>query len=197
MQSVTGTRDRILSATNELFRRHGYNGTSLKQITTAAAAPTGSLYHFFPGGKDDLTLAVISTSGESYRQLFELIAEDATDAANAVTDFFEGAALVLEESDYIDPCPIGTIAREVASTSDTLREGTDRVFISWIDTASARFEREGLHHDSAQRLATTIVAALEGGFVIARARRDAEPLRVIGRCMRHLVDDTMNAVLAK
>jgi AcrR family transcriptional regulator len=196
MQLVTGTRDRILTATNELFRRRGYNGTSLKQITTAAAAPTGSLYHFFPGGKEDLTLAVISTSGESYRQLFELIADDAIDAANAVTDFFEGAALVLEESDYIDPCPIGTIAREVASTSDTLREGTDRVFISWIDTAAARFEREGLHHDSAQRLATTIVAALEGGFVIARARRDAEPLRVIGRCMRHLVDDTMSAVLA-
>lgn len=197
MQVVTGTRDRILTATNELFRRHGYNGTSLKQVTTAAAAPTGSLYHFFPGGKDELTLAVITTSGETYRQLFELIADAAIDPAAAVSDFFEAAARMLEESDYIDPCPIGTIAREVASTNDALRHGTDRVFSSWIDTAAARFEGHGLQHDSAQRLATTIVAALEGGFVLARARRDAEPLRAVGHCMRHLVDEAMNTVPAK
>ena len=197
MQVVTGTRDRILTATNELFRRHGYNGTSLKQVTAAAAAPTGSLYHFFPGGKDDLTLAVITTSGETYRQLFELIADAAPDPAQAVSDFFEGAALMLEESDYIDPCPIGTIAREIASTNNTLREGTDRVFRDWIDTATARFERHGLQHDPAERLATTIVAALEGGFVLAHAGRDAELLRAIGHSMRHLTDEAMNTVPAK
>jgi AcrR family transcriptional regulator len=197
MQVVTGTRDRILTATNELFRRHGYNGTSLKQVTTAAAAPTGSLYHFFPGGKDELTLAVITASGETYRQLFELIADAAIDPAAAVSDFFEAAARMLEESDFIDPCPIGTIAREVASTNDALRHGTDRVFTSWIDTATARFESHGVQHDRAQQLATTIVAALEGGFVLARARRDAEPLRAVGHCMRHLVDEAIATVPAK
>jgi AcrR family transcriptional regulator len=156
---VTGTRDRILTATSELFRRHGYHGTSLKQVTTLAAAPTGSLYHFFPGGKDDLTLTVITTSGEAYRQLFELVADAAPDPAQAVSDFFEAAALMLEETDYIDPCPIGTVAREVASTNNTLREGTDQVFRGWIATAAERFERHGLPHDSADRLATTVVAA--------------------------------------
>ena len=196
MQVVTGTRDRILTATNELFRRHGYHGTSLKQVTTLAAAPTGSLYHFFPGGKDDLTLAVITTSGETYRQLFELIADAAPDPAHAVSDFFEAAARMLEETDYIDPCPIGTIAREVANSNDTLREGTDQVFRGWIDTAAARFERHGLQHDHAERLAITIVAALEGGFVLARARRDAELLRVVGHSMRHLADEAMHTVPA-
>src|SRR5664279_3004443 len=102
MQTMTGTRDRILMATNELFRRQGYNGTSLKQVTTAASAPTGSLYHFFPGGKDELTLTVVTTSGETYRQLFELIAGAASDPAQIVTDYFEGAADTLEESDFID-----------------------------------------------------------------------------------------------
>lgn len=197
MRTVIGTRDRLLTATNELFRRHGYNGTSLKQVTTAAAAPTGSLYHFFPGGKDELTLAVITTSGETYRQLFELVADAATDPANAVTDFFEAAATVLEETDYIDPCPIGTIAREVASTNEALRQGADRVFTSWIDAATSRFEGQGIPRDTAQQLATTLVATLEGGFVLARAKRDAEPLRTVGRSMRHLVDEAMDTVTAK
>ena len=60
---MTKTRDRFITATNELFRRYGYNGTSLKQVTEAAAAPVGSLYHFFPGGKAELTEAVIEETG--------------------------------------------------------------------------------------------------------------------------------------
>jgi AcrR family transcriptional regulator len=193
---VTATRDRLVTATNESFRRRGYHGTSLKQVTAAAAAPIGSLYHFFPGGKDELALAVITTSGDAYRQLFELIADAATGPADAVTDFFEGAADVLEETDYIDPCPIGTVAREVASTNDALRQATADVFASWIDAAASRFEAEGLKREDAGQLATTIVAALEGAFVLARARRDSEPLRATGRCLRRLVEQALEAVAA-
>jgi AcrR family transcriptional regulator len=191
---VPSTRDRLLAATNELFRRHGYNGTSLKRVTAAAAAPIGSLYHFFPGGKEELAIAVITTSGDAYRQLFELIADAATDSANAVTDFFDGAATVLEETDYIDPCPIGTIAREVASTNDPLRQAAERVFTSWIDAVASRFAAEGLQREDAEQLATTIVSALEGGFVLARTRRDSRSLRIAGRCMRRLVDQALAQV---
>ena len=56
--AMADTRDRILVATNELFRRQGYNGTSLSQISEAANATIGSIYHFFPGGKEALAVAV-------------------------------------------------------------------------------------------------------------------------------------------
>ncbi len=138
---MTGTRDRLLTATNESFRRRGYHGTSVKDVTVAARAPTGSLYHFFPGGKDELTAAVITSSGAAYRELFEAIAGEAASPAAAITDFFDGAATVLEETDFIDPCPIGTVAREVASTNEPLRVATAQVFASWIDAATARLAR--------------------------------------------------------
>ncbi len=108
---MTTTRDRIIVATNELFRRHGYNATSLSQISAAAEATTGSIYHFFPGGKEDLGVAVIDTTGAVYRELFESIAVEQPDAVKPFESFFAVAASVLEESDFIDPCPIGTIAR--------------------------------------------------------------------------------------
>lgn len=190
---MTSTRDRLLSATNEAFRRHGYHGTSLKQVTTAAGAPTGSLYHFFPGGKHALAEAAIDTSGAAYRELFELIADAATDPAAAVVDFFDGAADVLEQSDFIDPCPIGTVAREVASTDEALRQAAERVFESWIDAAAARFEDAGLTHGDARDLAATVVAALEGSFVLARTRRDTSALRATGRHLRHLVEGALAA----
>ena len=194
---MTETRQRILTATTELFRHRGFNGTSLKQVTIAAGAPMGSLYHFFPGGKDELAETVITTSGTAYLQRFEMIADAAADPAAAVTDFFEGAAHILEATDYVDACPIGTIAREVASTNDALRRATDQVFTSWIEAAASRFVAAGLPRAEGEALATTVVAGLEGAFVLARARRDPEPLRATGRHLRRLVDTMLAAVPAE
>ena len=191
---MAGTRDRLLTATNESFRRRGYHGTSLKHVTAAAQAPTGSLYHFFPKGKDELAAEVIATSGAAYRELFESIADAAATPEDAVTDFFDGAAAVLEETDFIDPCPIGTVAREVASTNESLRQATARVFQSWIDAATTRLAAAGVEGDEANRLATAIVAALEGSFVLARAKRDADVLRDTGRVMRRVVENARAAI---
>ena len=191
MSVVTSTRERILFAASELFRRQGFAATGLKSILAASDAPYGSLYHFFPGGKDDLTAAVITTSGAAYRELFEAIANEAASPAAAVTDFFDGAALVLEETDFIDPCPIGTVAREVASTNEALRRATDQVFGSWIDAVTIRLGAAGIEKQDAHRLAAAIVAALEGGFVLARARRDADVLRDTGRIMHGAVENAL------
>jgi AcrR family transcriptional regulator len=185
---VSGTRDRLVAATTDLFRRQGFNGTSMKQVTEAAGAPTGSLYHFFPGGKDELAAAVIATSGAAYGELFDLVASVACDPASAVSQFFEGAALTLEENGFIDICPIGTMSREVASTNETLRIATDSVFDSWTLAARDMFINVGMRPEDATDLATTVLAALEGGFMLARAKRSAEPLRAIGRNIRRVVD---------
>jgi AcrR family transcriptional regulator len=191
MPAMADTRDRLLAATNESFRRRGYNGTSMKDVTSAARAPTGSLYHFFPGGKDELASAVLTSSGAAYRELFEAIADAAVSPEAAVTDFFDGAAAVLEETGFIDPCPIGTVAREVASTNERLRIATEQVFASWIDAAATRLSAAGVSQREARTLATAMVAALEGGFVLARARRDANVLRDTGRIMRRVVEDAL------
>ncbi|HZA87995.1 MAG TPA: TetR/AcrR family transcriptional regulator [Acidimicrobiales bacterium] len=193
---MTETRNRILTATAELFRLQGYNGTSLKQVTTAAAAPTGSLYHFFPGGKEQLAETVIVTSGEAYRELFEMVYASATSPAAAITDFFNGAAEVLEESDYLDPCPIGSVALEVASTNDRLRRATHDVFASWVDTAATRLEADGIPRAHAEELAVALVAAVEGGFMLSRAARSAEPMRTTGQLIRRLVEIALRTATA-
>lgn len=175
------TRDRIIVATNELFRRHGYNGTSLSQITDAAQATTGSIYHFFPGGKEALAVAVIDTTASVYRELFESIAAEQPDPVSAFESFFAGAAVVLVESDFIDPCPIGTIAREVANTSEPLRQAAERAFQSWITSAERYLISTGIDPDTAADLAITFVATVEGTFVVSRTLRSTEPLTAAAR----------------
>ena len=190
---MTETRNRLIAATSELFRRRGYNGTSMKDVTTAAEATTGSLYHFFPGGKADLAQAVVSETGLAYEELFEAIADAAGSLADGVGDFFDGAATMLAETDYIDVCPIGTVAREVASTDEALRLASGQVFNGWIEALRKRLVASGLSDAEAQGLATTVVAAIEGGFILARTARDAEVLRTIGAQLRQLVSEAVKS----
>jgi AcrR family transcriptional regulator len=111
----------------------------------------------------------------------------APDALSAVADFFSGAAATLRETDYADACPIATVALEVASTNETLRQVTAGVFGEWMDAITDRAARHGLPPERARVLAPVLVAALEGGFLLSRAAKDATAMRVIGEAMVELV----------
>ncbi|HZL48584.1 MAG TPA: TetR/AcrR family transcriptional regulator [Solirubrobacteraceae bacterium] len=174
------TKDRIIDSSAELFRRQGYTGTGVKQIVAAANAPFGSIYHFFPGGKEQLAAETIRSSGQLYIQLFATIALQAPDVTTAVGDFFAGAAETLEETDYADACPIATVALEVANTSEPLREATAEVFDSWIVGATEYFAAAGIAREDSRELAFTMLSLLEGAFIFCRAMRTTEPLQIAG-----------------
>lgn len=174
------TRERILDTTAELFRRQGYTGTGMKQIAAEAAAPFGSLYHFFPGGKQDLGSEVIRSSGRMYLRLFAEIAAAAPDLLGAVSDFFTGAAETLVETGYEDACPIATVALEVSSTNEPLRLATAAVFTEWIEGASAFFQNAGIPAGRSRELAFTMLNLLEGAFVFCRSLRSTEPMLIAG-----------------
>src|SRR5690242_21704494 len=91
------TRDRLVETSAELFRRQGYAATGVKQIITNAQAPFGSLYHHFPGGKEELGAEAIRTSGALYELLIPAVFDPAPDLVTGVRDFFAGAAAHLEE----------------------------------------------------------------------------------------------------
>jgi len=191
---ASDTKDRIMDTSAELFRRRGYTGTGVKQIVAAANAPFGSLYHFFPGGKEQLAAEVIRSSGQLYIQLFATIALRAPDVLTAVGDFFSGAAETLRETDYADACPIATVALEVASTSEPLREATAEVFESWIAGATEYFAAAGIPPETARELALSMLSLLEGAFIFCRAMRSVEPLEVAGACAVALVQAALAAI---
>jgi AcrR family transcriptional regulator len=189
---MASTRDRIIDAAGELFRVGGYRGTSLSDIGRVARAPTGSIYHAFPGGKSELTGVVVRQQGDSFLELFLAVAAEQPTAADAVGAFFDGAADMLESLDYVDICPIGGVAREVASTDAELASACADVFDSWAAALSrllASVRRSaGGEPGEEDHLARTVIAALEGGFTLARVQRNGDLLRDIGRTLRPLLD---------
>jgi AcrR family transcriptional regulator len=184
---MADTRDRLVATTAELFQRQGFNGTSMKQITEGAEATTGSLYHFFPGGKDELAAEVIKTAGAGYLELFQIVTAAAKSPTEAIAMLFDGAAATLEESDFVDACPLFTVALEVASVDEPLRSACQAVFLTWVATATTMFRNDGMAPREADELAATVVAAIGGAFTLARTARDANLMRAIGRNMTALV----------
>ncbi len=171
------TRDRLIGATADLFRVSGYHATSVKAIIERAEAPFGSMYHHFPGGKEELGSAAITTSGRAYGDLIDLFfGDDDIGLAEATEAFFAAAAWTLTETDYADACPIATVALEVASTNEDLRRATSEVFDDWVARASERFVQHGIPPGDAPRLARVVIMLLEGAFLLCRAGRTTEPL---------------------
>lgn len=180
------TRSRIGEAAANLFRREGYAGTGLKRIAAESAAPFGSIYHFFPGGKEELAEHAIRTAGMAYGQLVSALLNSNTDPLVALQTAFEAAAADLEASDYADACPIATVALEVASSNEVLRIAAADVFTDWVDAATDWFDRFVGETATARRLAQSMIMLLEGAFLLSRTLRNREPMITAGRSIVEL-----------
>ena len=190
---ASATRDRILERSAELFRRQGFTGTGVKQIVAEASAPFGSLYHFFPGGKAQLGEEVIRHSGALYGQLIDAFFLPGADPEAATLAFFATAGETLRETGFADACPIATVALEVSSTSEPMREACADVFNSWVDAAGERLVDAGLPRGRARALAVSMLASLEGAFVLARALRSTEPVEIAGAAATASVHEALPA----
>ena len=177
------TAERIVTSTAELMRRQGYGATTVKQITTAAHAPIGSLYHHFPRGKHQIAAAALRTSGAAYIQLLPLLMDPYPDLLDAVPAAFTAAAEQIEQSGWMNMCPVGTVAGEIADSEPELRAVTAEVIDDWIDRGSAYFRARGLSTTAAHDFVIAVLGALEGAFILSRTLRCTTPLISAGQAM--------------
>jgi TetR/AcrR family transcriptional regulator, lmrAB and yxaGH operons repressor len=194
---TSDTRERILNAGADLFRRQGYEGTPLKEIVSEGGAPWGSLYHFFPGGKEELGVLALRRSGERYRRLIELVFERAADPAEALQQFFDLSAQALEASDYADGCPIAAVALESANTTEALREVCAEAFGSWLLTLAQALGRAGIGPVAANRLALFGLSTFEGAITLSRTLRDVGPLAASAEIVAGVVEASLGDVREK
>ncbi|MGW5106996.1 TetR/AcrR family transcriptional regulator [Nocardia sp. NPDC004123] len=179
----TTTRDRLVTAVAELMRVQGYSAITVKQITSASGAPMGSLYHHFPAGKSAIAAEALRVSGAAYIQLLPLLMDVHDDLRVAVPAAFTAAAETIEQAGWMNMCPVGTVAGEVADSEPGIRDVAAEVMNSWIDDGTSYFIRRGLEAADARELMIAILGALEGAFILSRTLRSTEPLLSAGKTM--------------
>ena len=176
---TSSSREAFVSSTAKLLRRQGYAATGLNEIVARSGAPRGSLYFHFPGGKRELALAAMEHSGEQLRGAIAAVMASPGGAARTVGGLIEALAAGLEASGYRDGCPIATVTLEAAAGSEPIRLTAEKVFSSWLSELESALLAEGAEPDAARRRAMLVLAAAEGGLLLARAQRDTAPLLAV------------------
>jgi AcrR family transcriptional regulator len=183
----TSTRERIVVTAARLMQRQGYVGTGIKQIATEAQATLGSVYHFFPGGKEAVAVAAIRHSSEEFAAVLEATLAREQDPAEAVNACARELAHGLRASGWVDGCPVTAAALETLGTGSPIQQACADALRDWERLVYDALLRHGFPADSARELATTIIGALEGAEVTAQVNRSEEPLHAVGRQLARLV----------
>jgi TetR/AcrR family transcriptional repressor of lmrAB and yxaGH operons len=186
MPRSTDSRQQTVRTAARLLRRQGYAATGWRQVVAESRAPWGSQSHYFPGGKEQLAVEALTLAGRSFERLLRS-ALDGTHPADAVELWTSFAAAELEASGWADGCPVATVALETAHASDALSTACSGALASWRAALAEAISARGADLPEATSLATLVLAAVEGALLLSRARRDAEPLHVVGRELSSLL----------
>jgi TetR/AcrR family transcriptional repressor of lmrAB and yxaGH operons len=182
------SRERLLDSAVDLLQRQGYHGTGLNELLERSEAPRGSLYHYFPGGKEQIGAEAIARAGEQVAAAVAHLLRAKASVADAVEALAGLLAAGLEASDFERGCPVATTALEVTPGSEPIRAAVQASFESWLAPLRERLEAAGFDRLQAARRADLAIATLEGALVLARARRNADVLRDSARQLRALLE---------
>lgn len=187
--SSADSRQRLLDTASTLFRIQGYHATGLNQIVEESQAPKGSLYHYFPAGKEQLGAEALICAGANLQgRLKGLVPMSPLDALDHL---LEWSCSELESSDYRDGCPIATVALETTSTSPVLRETCATIFDRALQLLQGWLIGKGVEPAEAESVSVTVFAAYEGALMLCKVQRSTEPLRKVVQQMKSYLQLTL------
>ena len=179
MSRTTGsTRERMVDSAVNLLATRGAAGTTIDGVLAASGAPRGSVYHHFPGGREELITVAARAAGERMAVLLQ--GDDGPvhprQALAQLAEFWRSLLLL---SDFRSGCASAALTvgggEQIPATSDIARE----VFTGWQDQFRDLLTATGSGANRAATLATLTVASLEGAVILARAQRSIAPLDAV------------------
>ncbi|SDS60617.1 TetR/AcrR family transcriptional regulator, lmrAB and yxaGH operons repressor [Halopseudomonas sabulinigri] len=170
------TRSRLINTMQRSLQRNGLHGTGLTQLLSLAKAPKGSLYHHFPGGKEELALAAIAQTADQLERFFTRLFSEHADPLDAVAHWIESALQRMEASQFSLGCPLASAALDSSPDDLDLRLAINRAFNRVQQQFAAHISAAGYPADYSQDLAALLFSSYEGGLIMARVAGDTLPL---------------------
>lgn len=175
MPAALHSRDHVLDRLLATFRASGYDGASLADIASATGLGRSSLYHHFPGGKEEMALAVLDTV-DTWLQanIIEPLQNAGAPAERldcmvaALDTFYDGGR---------ERCILGAFV--VGQSSRLFGKRLAAAFERWIAALAAVARDGGAQPEDARRRAEAAVIAVQGAVVLAGALDDPKPFRTM------------------
>ena len=175
------TRRRIIDAAAELMRLKGVGSTTLDDVRLASQTSKSQMYDHF-ADKRELTRAVVERWGE--RRLAQQ--EEDLRRLDSIRGLERWRDAMVERNTAVagaHGCILGSLAIEVADRDDEARRTLSADFHNWerllVDGLERMREKGVLRTDAdPEGLATGIMAALQGGYLLAQTAHDSEPMAI-------------------
>lgn len=178
MSEKNKSKEKLIETASRLFRIRGYYGVGLNDIIEESGIPKGSLYHYFPKGKEQLAIEAINHTKEivvsEIQGLFNLI-EDPIKAIQ--THVYQLSKVFSGDNDT--GFPIGTIAGETYSTNEPIRNACELAINEWQNMFFDKLLTSGYSEKQASELSISITALLEGGILLSLTSKSGKPLEAI------------------
>ncbi|MDR6554839.1 TetR family transcriptional regulator C-terminal domain-containing protein [Paenibacillus qinlingensis] len=174
------TRDTIIAAALDLFYSRGYTATGVLDITKAAGVPKGSFYHFFPS-KEALAEATVIAYTKNNR--IELLTDSSPSPLQRIHNHIDYLLDFAERDGYVRGCLFGNFSTEMPSQSDLVSRAVAAALDNWVKQLTltiiaAKEAGEITTNSDPARLATHIVASIEGSLSQSKVSRSSAPLEL-------------------
>ncbi|KKB80527.1 TetR family transcriptional regulator [Devosia soli] len=171
MARLVAERSDAIAPLAEVFREYGYEGASLALISKATGLGKGSLYHFFPNGKEEMVQAVLADIHQWFESSIYSPLRDGDDADEAINLMLDETLAYFKSGQRV--CLVGSLA--VGNTRDRFSKAIRGYFGNWIEALKAALIRQGRDPALAQSLSEDAVLSIQGAIVLSRAMDD--PIR--------------------
>jgi len=184
---MSNAREQILQTTCDLLEKQGYHGTALNEIVKESGAPKGSLYYYFPEGKEQITAEAVRQSGQVTSQRIRSGLAADSDAPQAVYEFILLIAENVERSGFAAGSPLTAVAMETAAHSGRINLACREAYGMLQAAFTEKLLETGFSSSRAEELGTFITASIEGGIILSRTSHTADPLRLVARQLKILL----------
>src|SRR5690348_4536965 len=188
IRSQPGNRERMLEAATSLMRRTGLSGAGINEVVRESRAPKGSMYHYFPGGKQQLAAEAIDVYAARVRDFLDATLSAARTPAGKVHALFEALARRIEDAQFEASCAAGAVSLDLDAQLESLRRNVDAAFSGWVDTIAAQFRPRNAR--AANSFASLVLTTIEGAYIRSRIARSTEPFREAGRWLSGIAQTT-------
>ncbi len=180
-------RQRMIATMARLMQSQGYRNTGLNQVLAESGAPKGSLYHYFPGGKEALAIAALEHSSLQVAERMQMLAATAETPWQLLAGVIGAFVSDLEQSDFQKGCPVATVTLEEAAQSPAIQQACAGAFALWQGALATYLSQQGIDHP--EERAESLLMALEGALILSRAQRDCAPLRRLANAVSLLLPE--------
>jgi TetR/AcrR family transcriptional repressor of lmrAB and yxaGH operons len=187
---MSTAREQILLTTSILLEKQGFHGTGLNEIIKESGSPKGSLYYYFPEGKEQIAAEAILQSGKMTSERIRSGLAESPLPSKAVYDFIMRIAENVELSGFGSGGPLTAVAMETATGSERInaacREAYGMIEAAFRDKlAESRFPPT-----KAVEFARLITASVEGGIILSRTYHTGDPLRLVAKHLKSLLAES-------